>query len=319
MDYRALIAIAVVVAIVVAAVVASRTAPKKSAMETQKTLYLRTMWGLANRLRTMRVALDICRALGWRLVVVHVDDKGYEGAPPEDLFAVPGIEYAKAVPRGTKTIAYNVKNDCSLDMSLEKIRIRAEGLPAVCIYACGLKVAGIPDARPSVMYETMHPTPKVLEACSIALKALETTKNPVGVHIRQGSVPDFKLGYFFGKWDNSDQSVMPIGCCVNDNKQKIPCPENAPIAERFVEKMKAMPKDAVFFVCSDRPGCIEYLEDVFPGRIATNAWVDTFDNDAFGAFCDWYCLSMCSTLILSGTSSFSREAEMKSGAATHYV
>jgi hypothetical protein len=127
------------------------------------------------------------------------------------------------------------------------------------------------------------------------------------------------LGYFFGKWENSDQSVMPIGCCVNDNKQKIPCPENAPIAERFVEKMKAMPSDAIFFVCSDRPGCIEYLEDVFPGRIATNAWVDTFDNDAFGAFCDWYCLSMCSTLILSGTSSFSREAEMKSGAATHYV
>ena len=316
MEYRALIAIAVI-AIVVAVVVASRTAPKKSAMETQKTLYLRTMWGLANRLRTMRVALDVCRALGWRLVVVHVDDKGYEGAPPEDLFVVPGIEYAKAVPRGTKTIAYNVKNDCSLDMSLEKIRIRAEGLPAVCIYACGLKVAGIPDE--SVMYETMRATPKVLEACSIALKALETTKNPVGVHIRQGSVPDFKLGYFFGKWENSDQSVMPIGCCVNDNKQKIPCPENAPIAERFVEKMKAMPKDAIFFVCSDRPGCIEYLEDVFPGRIATNAWVDTFDNDAFGAFCDWYCLSMCSTLILSGTSSFSREAEMKSGAATHYV
>ena len=83
--------------------------------------------------------------------------------------------------------------------------------------------------------------------------------------------------------------------------------------------MKAMPEDAIFFVCSDRPGCIEYFEDVFPGRIATNALVKTLDNDAFGAFCDWYCLSMCSTLILSRTSSFSREAEIKSGAATHYV
>ena len=307
MAYLALIAAAIFVAIIVAVVL----------MKAQRTLYLSTMWGLGNRLRTMRVALDVCRALGWRLVVVHVDDKGYEGAPPEDLFVVPGIEYAREVPRGTKTIAHNVKNDCSLDMSIENIRIGAEGLPAVCIYACGLKVAGLADD--SVMYETMRPTPKVIEACSIALKALDATKNPVGVHIRQGSAPDFKSGYFFGKWENSDQSVMPIGCCVNGNKHETPCPESAPIAERFVEKMKTMPEDAVFFVCSDRPGCIEYLEDVFPGRIATNAWVKTFDNDAFGAFCDWYCLSMCSTLILSRTSSFSREAEIKSGAATHYV
>jgi hypothetical protein len=315
MSYLAFIATAVFVAIV-AAVVLMKT-PKNSAMETQKTLYLSTMWGLGNRLRTMRVALDVCRALGWRLVVVHVADKGYEGAPPDDLFVVPGIEYARAVPTGTKTIAYNVKNDCSLDMSLEKIRIEAEGPPAVCIYACGLKVAGLADE--SAMYKFMRPTPEVIAACSIALKALESTKFPVGVHIRQGSVPDFKLGYFFGRWENSDQSVMPIGCCVNDNKHTATCPESAPIADRFVEKMKAMPEDAVFFVCSDRPGCIEYLQDVFPGRIATNAWVDTFDNDAFGAFCDWYCLSMCSTLILSGKSSFSREAEMKSGAVTHYV
>jgi hypothetical protein len=312
MDSRALTAVAIVAILAIVAIVVAA-----GSMRTQKTLFLRTMWGLANRMRTMRVALDVCRALGWRLVVVHADDKGYRGEPPEDLFVVPGIEYASEVPMGTKTIEYNVKNDCTLDMSLEEIRIGAEGLPAVCIHACGIQVAGMADD--SVMYKTMRPTPKVLEACRIALKALETTKSPVGVHIRQGSVADFKLGYFFAKWENSDQSVMPIGCCLNDNKQKTPCPENAPIAERFAERMKAMPEDAVFFVCSDRPGCIEYLEHLFPGRIAKNAWVNTFDNDAFGAFCDWYCLSMCSTLILSSVSSFSREAGIKSGAATHYA
>jgi hypothetical protein len=312
----AVVAIVIAVVIVIAIVA---TAPKKSAMTTQKTLYLRTMWGLANRLRTMRIAYDATQKLGWRLVVVHVNDKGYDGASPEDLFVVPGIEYARAIPSGTKVIMYNVKNDCSLDMSLEKIEAKARDRAAIAIHSCGLKIAGVPDERPCAMYDVMRPTPKVLKACNATLAALAATAHPVGVHIRQGSVPDFKLGYFFGKWDNSDQSVMPVGCCINDAKEKVPCPENAPVADRFVAKMRAMPDDAVFFVCSDRPGCIEYLEDLFPGRIATNPWVETFENDAFGAFCDWYCLTKCSTLILSGTSSFSREAEMASGAATHYV
>lgn len=286
----------------------------------QTTLYVYPMWGLANRLRVVRVAYDICLAQGWKLVVVHVPDKGYDSPHLKDLFDVPGIEYRDAIPPNTPLLKFNVENDCMIRTSVAEIQQASVRNGRVAIKTCGFKSDNKELDGGALMYKKMTPRPEILEACGDALRALRETKNTVGVHIRQGSIPDYQYGQFFGNWDSSDKGRLPTACCHQDRAMNTsPCTRHAPVIEKFVKIMRTMPEDAVFFVCSDRPGCIDVLKKAFPGRIVTNAWVDTSTNDAFGAFCDWWCLSRCKKLICSGMSSFSHEAKRMSGAKTTFV
>jgi hypothetical protein len=264
----------------------------------------------------MRVAHDLARTLDVRLVIVHKPDKGYAGAHPRDLFDVPGIEYEPCIPLFTKTLLYNVEKDCTLRMPLSALKEEMGRCPRLAIRACKLDIAGLSCPAPSEFYTFMRPSERVLAACAPIVAAMDACAGPVvGVHIRQGSVPDFKLGYFFGPWDNADQSIPPTGCCFCDaGKNKTPCPPSAPCMEKFEVAMRSFPPSALFFVCSDRPGCIAHLRAAFPDRVLSNEHVDTFENDSFGAFCDWYCLTRCSDLVLSGVSSFSTEVRKSSGA-----
>ena len=284
------------------------------------TLHVETLWGLANRLRTMRVAYDLCRETGWRLVIVHNPDKGYGGAHPRELFDIPGIEYATTTPPKALKLVYNVKNDCHFKMGLKELRRKTAGRAHVAIKACGLDIPGL-DMSKKTMYDRMTVAPRVLEACKPVLDVFASGKTVAGVHIRQGSAPDFAYGYFFGDWKKKPSDKEPTGCCHADKEATgdTPCPGNAPVVERFAKRMRKMPPETVFFVCSDRPGCLAFLRAEFPGRVLSNDWVRTDENDAFGAFCDWYCLSRCSSLILSGSSSFSHEARHVSGAPAKFV
>lgn len=314
-----------IIVVVVVIVLASLVTYSYAARPVEEpTLYVETMWGLANRLRCMRVAYDLARALEMRLVIVHKPDKGYTGAHPRDLFDVPGVEYETCIPLLTRTIQYNVPKDCTLRMPLDELRVEAARCTTLGIRACKLEIAGLDlGSPPHEFYAFMRPSDRVRDACAPIVAAMDACRGPVvGVHIRQGSVPDFKLGYFFGPWDNADQSVLPTGCCFADKGKtgKTPCPPSAPCVDKFETAMRSFPSSATFFVCSDRPGCIAHLRDVFGrDRVLTNENATTLENDAFGAFCDWYCLTRCSNLVLSGVSSFSIEVQKSSGAKATYV
>jgi hypothetical protein len=277
------------------------------------------MWGLANRLRVLRVAYGICLAEGWKLVVVHVPDKGYDSPHLQDLFDVPGIEYQDSIPKNTPLMKFNVDNDCMIQTTIADIKASVRN-GRVAIQTCGFKEGRA--TKTIMMYKRMQPRPDVLHACRDVLRVLQRSRKTVGIHIRQGSVQDYQYGKFFGDWEkeNTKENRLPTTCCHQDRAlNRSPCTRHAPVIEKFIRIMQTMPEDSVFFVCSDRPGCIDVLEQTFPGRIVTNAWVDTSTNDAFGAFCDWWCLSRCKHLICSGMSSFSHEAKTMSGAKTSFV
>jgi hypothetical protein len=72
--------------------------------------------------------------------------------------------------------------------------------------------------------------------------------------------------------------------------------------------MKKNTNADLFFICTDRPGCLLVLEQEFPRKIVHNGIHAKFNIDTISSFCDWYCLSQCNELILSGISSFSGEA-----------
>jgi len=284
----------------------------------QTTLYVCPMWGLANRLRVLRVAYAICEDRGWKLVVVHSPDKGYDAPHLKDLFDVPGIEYQDSIPPNTPLLKFNVENDCMIQTTIADIQASVRN-GRVAIKTCGFKSDKKLDGG-ALMYKKMKPRSEILAACGDVLRVLQNKQNTVGVHIRQGSIPDYQYGQFFGTWDSDKEKGLPTACChQNRALNKSPCTRHAPVIEKFIKIMKTMSEDTVFFVCSDRPGCIDVLERAFPGRIISNTWVDTSTNDAFGAFCDWWCLSRCQTLICSGMSSFSHEARHMSGARATFV
>ena len=269
------------------------------------TLYLRPFWGIGNRLRTLRVAFDLARVLKRRLVLVESVDVGCD-VYLTTLLDVPvdGILYTKAlVPLYRTTIKSNGKGDCSLTMPLEEFKKISN--KALLIEACTLNVAGLEET--SEFYERTSPRPMITRPMRNMLEMVRNA-NAVGVHIRQGTVSDYKQGFFFGKWKNSS-SEIPIGCCskalVGD---EVVCPTSAPCVDGFVAKMKEYPPETIFYVASDRPGCLLQLKEIYGNRILHQPIEIESSTNSVRGMRDFVALSSCRELIISNVSSFSGEA-----------
>lgn len=285
-----------------------KTAAKTS---TNKQIVIIPMWGLCNRLRTIRVAHDLCKVLGRSLSVVDVDNDDGEfktmfSGRLRDLFQSPLISFIDKVPQQGHKLTYNAEADCSLIKSLQDFE-NLDDEPIIIIEACGLVVKGLTETNS--FYKSISPSVKVMERIYGVLHRVKR-ENVIGVHVRQGNISDYNKGNFFGKWDkdNTKPQTLPITCCRSDeNKNESPCPKNAPPIEQFATKMKTFDTSS-FFVCSDRPGCYDDLQQMFPGRIINNPAEIEHEAKAFNAFCDWFCLSNCSKIIVTSISSFSGEA-----------
>lgn len=271
----------------------------------EPTLYLRPFWGIGNRLRTLRVAFDLARVLKRRLVLVDSIDVGCD-VYLTSLMDVPvdGVLYTKAlVPMYRKTIKSNGKGDCSLTMPLEDFQKIKD--KALLIESCTLNVAGLEET--SEFYERTSPHPMIVRPILNLMEAIQITK-PVGVHIRQGTVSDYKQGFFFGKWKNSSPDI-PIGCCskslVGDD---VVCPKSAPCVDGFVTKMNEYSPETIFYVASDRPGCLLQLKEIFGDRILHQPIEIESSTNSVRGMRDFVALSMCRELIISNVSSFSGEA-----------
>jgi hypothetical protein len=269
-------------------------------------------WGMCNRLRTYNTVYELGGRVGRQTIIVNDADQYHQffGGDWEQLIQIPIPMVKRSFLEGKQLATVGTSNeDCGITVKLEDL-LKVQD-KYILIRSCDV-IVDI-ELRDE-FYKLLRPSERVLEIIRENLNRIQSERC-VGVHIRQGNMSDYNYGYFFGKWDNSAAGENPLFCCFADPLKNLSaCPANVIVIERFVEAMRAEGDNTVFFVCTDRPGCMLWLEQMFPKRILYNKIQIEYDVDVFQAFCDWYCLANCRRMILSGPSSFSTEAAKLYGA-----
>jgi hypothetical protein len=282
------------------------------------TLYLLPVWGLCNRLRAIRGAYDLAQALGCRLVVLDVPGPTFKPPMLREMLSMPGVIWDDGwIPPGVPIVRSNSGTHCTVRLPLLAFRELAAQHPAIALEACGVDAYGIPENPKAAVYEGLRLLPLAATACEPVLKKLrEAPGETIGVHIRHGAPIDYKLKNFFGFWpehgDDPERTHVPKACCWSaSEKSTDSCPKEFTPMEDFLKAMRDAPDDATFFVCSDRPGCLDALRDEFGDRMVTTdpKVLGRHDgSDSLGALAEWYCLSQCDRILTSLFSSFGREA-----------
>jgi len=270
-------------------------------------VYVKAIWGLANRLRTFRKAYCVCKRTDRDMIIVDGFFDEFCDTHIERLVTFPGVDFVQKNPDNITSISHN--KACSYDGKIPEGTIFFDGI-------CDLNPDGFDDADDDTneLYKIMNLTHEVTSVFGDIIKNI-TNNDTIGLHIRQGSVSDWHYGNFFGNWkdDKLKNPLMePHFCCFEDKKKNLSsCPGNETVIDRFMQEMDRYPSTTKFFVASDRTGCTMYLHQQYPGRVFIN-YIKLHDSkpDTFFGFLDWYCLTQCKSLIVSNTSSFSYEASM---------
>lgn len=276
-------------------------------------LYVFPLWGIGNRLRTVRVCYNIARKLGHELVVLEHFDDGFDEPSLVELLNLPfrsmSVDDFKRMTT-VPTVEYN--SQCTLKITANELEAYRQ--QTFCIKACAVEVEGDNALNDdNSMYNPIRF--KLNDADERELsKIFNTRKNLVGVHIRQGNVNDWSRGYFFNEeWrdiSSRDPTSSPQFCCFKDtDKNMSSCTSNVTPVELYVARMKEFPPDTEFFVCADRTGCLLYLHQMFPNRIhMLPLAIQTDRVNTKAGLADFYGLSQCSKVIVSHVSSFADEA-----------
>lgn len=274
-------------------------------------------WGMCNRLRTYNTMYEMASRVGRQMIIVNDIDqyKEFFGGDWDALISVPVPMVKRSFLEGKNMKKLGTPNsDCGVTLSVDELAKETDKY--VLVRACDVVISGM-DIK-NEFYQLLRPSRQVQEVIKETIERI-ARDNCVGVHIRQGNISDYNYGYFFGKWDNTSKQ-NPLMCCFSDPQKNLSaCPENVIVIDKYVEAMRAEPDNTSFFVCTDRPGCLLWLEQSFPKRIVYNKIQIEYDVDNFLAFCDWYCLAHCRKMILSGPSSFSTEAAKLFGASKTFL
>ena len=279
----------------------------------QKRLYIAPMWGIGNRLRTIRDAYTLSRTLNRKLVIVEQHDKYFNTSmkalwnfpfPHVSLNAIENL-----VGKDVVDIPYN--DGCSLKATLGDLKTHAQS--DVFVKACGFIIEDMPSNN-DVYSLSQYQIPLAYK--SFVDSVIANSSTMVGIHVRQGSVIDWKSGYFFSDdWKDistREPESAPYFCCHEDKSKNLSACSSTqwlqPI-EKYIAKMRSYPADTKFYVASDRVGCAIYLYQTFPGRVFMN---DIKLEDGFihvaRDYVDFYCLSLCKEIVVSKVSSFADEA-----------
>ena len=281
--------------------------------ESQKRLFIAPMWGIGNRLRTIRNAYTLSQILNRELVIVEQYDK-YFDANMRDLWHFPFPHVSlKAIENRIGNDMVDVPMDYACTVKARPDDLKAHAHSDVFMKACELLIEDTPSNN-DLYALSQYQIP--LKYKSLIEFVIANSAKMVGIHVRQGSVIDWKSGYFFSDdWDDistREPESAPYFCCHEDRSKNLSACSSThwlqPI-EKYIAKMRSYPPDTKFYVASDRVGCAIYLYQTFPGRIFMN---DIKLEDGFvhveRDYVDFYCLSMCTEIVVSKVSSFSDEA-----------
>jgi hypothetical protein len=318
-----IVGILVIVVVCAAFVRGRRSIERFGDVGEERMLIVQAEWGMCNRLRSYNVAYEIAMKTGRNLVMIN-DSTNYEKFWNGDwtkLFHAPrnsrfeSIQFLKNL--GDAPVEIGVpEDDCGVSVTMAELEA-ASDQRYLLLRTCEVLIDDMKIENR--FYKAMKPTQMVMDNIALTLTFIRH-EGCVGVHIRQGNIPDYEQGYFFGEWAKDHGEQTPIMCCFDDGAKNVsPCPKAAPGVERFVEAMKKEPKHTKFFVCSDRPGCMLYLETMFPKRVFYTSSKIEYDTNFVRGFCDWYCLAHCKKLLLSAPSSFSIEAAKLNDVPCEYI
>jgi hypothetical protein len=289
----------------------------------ERLIIVQAEWGMCNRLRSYNVAYEIAAKTRRKLVMIN-DSTNYEkfwNGDWTELFVPPrnsrfeSIEFLEKLGDAPLMMG-SPEEDCAVSVSLAEVQ-EADHERYILFRTCEIIIDDMKVNND--FYKAMRPTKKVMDDISTTLSFIKR-EGCIGVHIRQGNIPDYDQGYFFGEWKKNEGDAQPVMCCFDEkSKNSSPCPDAAPGAERYVEALKKQPDHVKFFVCSDRPGCLLYLETVFPNRVFYTSSKIEYETDFHRGFRDWYCLGHCKKLLLSAPSSFSIEAAKLKDVPCEYI
>ena len=281
--------------------------------KSQTRLYIAPMWGIGNRLRTIRDAYTLSQILNKQLVIVEQHDK-YFDANMQQLWHFPFSHVSMEdiqheIGKNIVNVPYN--DACSVKTQLEDLK--THGQSDVFVKACGFIIEDMPSNN-DVYSLSQYQIPLAYK--SFVDSVIANSSTMVGIHVRQGSVIDWKSGYFFSDdWKDistREPESAPYFCCHEDKSKNLSACSSTqwlqPI-EKYIAKMRSYPADTKFYVASDRVGCAIYLYQTFPGRVFMN---DIKLEDGFihvaRDYVDFYCLSLCKEIVVSKVSSFADEA-----------
>ena len=275
-------------------------------------IFLKPLWGIGNRLRTIRKAYALAKQTGRELIILeHVDDG--LSVSMRKLFGVrvghmPFIVFKWLYSRRCVHFKYNTQCTLALDVrEFEKVRGKN-----IFIEACEMNIHGV-DMNDRSIYTSWSPY-RDSKTEQLVNRIKSAKAKVVGVHVRQGNVNDWARGYFFNEeWRDirkREPESSPHFCCYESKEKNLSsCTSNVQGLEGYIRKMKEYPDDTIFYVSGDRVGCVIHLHQLFPNRVISNdVEMETEHLDIYKSVQDFLSLSECDEIIVSNISSFSDEA-----------
>ena len=265
-------------------------------------IYVRPIWGLGNRIRTLRHCFELGKKTARDVILVDNQDcAGFQGSLKDTLKLTSPSVHASAAFDYDKKI-YPDDGKCELFLTSEQIKEITEFNGDVYIDGvCHIQSNESLDTREMWKMHPFHMNQNDL----------------VGVHIRQGSLADYEYKNFFGEWQTKESRLPgpPYYCCFKDkSKNTSSCPSNIQPLDDFVDAMKSYGPLQKFCVVTDRPGCSIEIHRLFPGQIQDMIVFIGQKTDVQTAVNDWSLLASCKEIIVSDISSFSYEASRVHGA-----
>lgn len=280
-------------------------------------LFVQPIWGIGNRLRVIRKAYELSKLLNRRLVLIETNDAFFDYHSMKSLFKIKKIEFItikqfEKLKQSSITTITNLDQKCETEINVHNLlQIRTQLYTQSCdIYNDDLLQARsfYVDIK-SVFNDKIYRQTNIRQHFKHNPRITSCSK-VVGVHVRQGSIADYKFGNFFGKWDNRDESMCPFFPQFYDESRNLSATHpSAPPIEKYIQCMREYDESVVFFVCSDRIGTLLYLYQLFPGRVVINPLTlpDDKPNSKY-ALQDFLMLSKCDEMIVTQIGSFSTEA-----------
>ncbi len=276
----------------------------------QKTLILKPMWGLGNRLRTMSGAFTAAKRLNVRCLIFW--EKNHHS--PQDITELySNIPITTRIP-GDMKIEANGRGKCEWDSTLETLENK---LPCV-ITSCNFVIKDT-DKHRHEFYQWVQLAPMVSKWIGQYSQLLHNKS--IGLHLRQGDITDAKDDWFFGKWSGKPKFVhseSDLACCSNKNSNSHICPSNIETIDKRLMDIKNENIDSktIIWVATDRKNCIKVFEEklkpasvIHLGSLNYNRKNAT-GRDMRNALVDMYMLAKCNRFYGSSISSFTDEVKV---------
>ena len=276
----------------------------------QKTLILKPMWGLGNRLRTMSGAFTAAKRLNVRCFIFWEKNDHF----PQDITELySNIPITTRIPDNMK-IEASGKGRCEWENTLENLENK---LPCI-ISSCNFLIKDTDKYRHE-FYQWVQLSPIVSKLIGQYSQLLDNKS--IGIHLRQGDIADAKDDWFFGKWSGKPKIVhseSDLVCCSNKNSNSHTCPSNIDTIDKRLMDIKNENIDSKtnIWIATDRKNCIKVFEEklkpasvIHLGSLKFNRKNST-GRDMQNALVDMYMLAKCIRFYGSHISSFTDEVKV---------